>query len=174
MKPANSVARRWLLAARLMRWANVLLTLVAAAAVSAAVRQLNAVSHRAGTSASVPGGQSPVLPATRPALVERIAAHPIRQPLVPKVELVAIPAAAAPTSAPVSGSGALAVEVVATYTGGDAQPHAFVRRMGAPNLLIWSTGSTEGGYRVKDIGDGWVVLESDQARHTLRVQRRGQ
>jgi len=172
MKPANSVARRWEFAARIARWGSLLLSIAGVVFLALAIVQRTATRPNDSRWRSSSGHTSAALPASRPALVEQIAARSLRQPLIARLEPVAQGVEASPASAPSASPVAPAVEIVATYMGADAPPRAFVRRGDASNLLVWSAGSVEGAYTVTEIGDGWVALESGQARHTLRVPRR--
>lgn len=172
MKPTNSVARRWEHAARLVRWGSLVLAIGGVIFFAAAVGPLTGSDGDRSTWRSSSDHTRSLRPATRPALVEQISDRLVRQPLIPKPAVVAERVGSSPTSAPSAARAAPAIEVVATYTGEDAAARAFVRRGGAPDLLVWSAGSVEGIYTVTEIGDGWVALESHEARHMLSVPRR--
>ena len=175
MKPHRSTKRQWLLAARVTRWAAFVLLAGGLAALGlsmvhdATSREGGASSWSSSAARTAPAAASP---STRPALVQAIASRSIRHRLIPEPAPATQPAAA-PTAVVEAPPASPPFEVVATFMAPEGNRTAYARRADRPGLLTWTATSTEGPFAVTEIGDGWVTLQADDVRHTLRVPRRG-
>jgi len=171
MKPPSSLARRWLLAAVLLRWIAAVGLLVGICIGGLALRDLSRPPLPEESALIGPSSPARSEAASREAMVAAIAARPIRNELTAKRTIKApatIPAIVESPTIPA----APAVEVVATFVSGD-EALAFVRSQNTKDLMAWTVGSREGIYNVTAVGDGWLTLQGAGVEHTLHVVRRG-
>ena len=171
MKPRRSTMRRWLLAAQLLRWAAlvVLVCGVAALAISLVPDVKGNGSSDASAANSKAGGNEG--PSSRPSLIQAIGDRSIRYRLTSRPPPEAPPVEVASVGT-VTPSGPPPFELVATFTAPGGEATAYVRRIGDPDIVAWTGGSKEGPFVVEKIGEGWVTLQTENGRHTIRVAKR--